>query len=171
MSYNRYLDMKKFYAVLVVVFTMLSCSDEIRFNSPAMQANKQNELWRADFFAADIDNGGFVIEGRNSGETLQLITTSDTRGTFDLDLDSDNVAIFIDADGTTYSTKNAPDPSLGTYPTSGQIVVEDIDSGDPKNVYGTFWFYAYTTDGLKVINFNKGVFYKVPLVGGLVQNN
>lgn len=134
-----------------------------------MQANKENQLWRSDFFAADIDNGGFLIEGRNAGETLQLITTSDTRGTFNLGLDSDNVAIFKDFDGTVYSTKNAPDPSLGTYPTSGEIIVDDIDNDDPKNVYGTFWFYAYTADGLKVINFNKGVFYKVPLEGGLLQ--
>jgi hypothetical protein len=169
MPYNRYLDMKKLYAILLVVFTMLSCSDEIRFNSPAIQANKQNELWRSNFFAADIDNGGFIIEGRNSGETIQLITTSDSRGTFNLGLDSDNAAIFVDVDGTTYSTKNAPDPSIGSYPTSGEIIVEDIDNEDPKNVYGTFWFYAYTADGLKVINFNKGVFYKVPLVGGLVK--
>ena len=153
----------------MVVFTMLSCSDEIRFNSPAMQGNKQGELWRADFYAADIDNGGFVIEGRNSGEKIQLITTSDSRGTFSLGLDSNNVAIFVDIDGTIYSTKNAPDSSIGSYPTSGEIIVEDIDNDDPKNVYGTFWFYAYTSDGLKVINFNKGVFYKVPLTGGLVQ--
>ena len=148
---------------------MLSCSDEIRFNSPAMQANKQNESWRSDFFAADIDNGGFVIEGRNSGEIVQLITTSDSRGTYNLGIDSANIAIFVDVDGTTYSTKNGPDPSIGSYPTSGEIIVEDIDSDDPKNVYGAFWFYAYTADGLKVINFNKGVFYKVPLVGGLIQ--
>ena len=53
--------MKKLNVVLIVILTMLSCSDEIRFNSPAMQANKNNELWRSDFFAADIDNGGFVI--------------------------------------------------------------------------------------------------------------
>lgn len=163
--------MKKVFVFILAIFSFLSCSDEIRFNSPAMQANKQNELWRSDFFAADIDNGGFVIEGRNSGETVQLITTSDTRGTFSLGLESDNVAIFKDVDGSIYSTKNAPDPSLGTYPTSGEIIVEDIDNDDPKNVYGTFWFYAYTADGLKVISFNKGVFYKVPLVGGLIQLN
>tara|TARA_R110002073_G_scaffold159477_1_gene314777 strand:+ start:5659 stop:6150 length:492 start_codon:yes stop_codon:yes gene_type:complete len=161
--------MKKVFVSILAIFSFLSCSDEIRFNSPAMQANKQNELWRSDFFAADIDNGGFIIEGRNAGETIQLITTSDTPGTFDLGLESDNVAIFVAADGTTYSTKNAPDPSIGLYPTSGEIIVEDIDNEDPKNIYGTFWFYAYTADGLNVVNFNEGVFYKVPLVGGLSQ--
>jgi len=161
--------MKKVFVSILAIFSFLSCSDEIRFNSPAMQANKQNELWRSDFFAADIDNGGFIIEGRNAGETIQLITTSDTPGTFDLGLESDNVAIFIAADGKTYSTKNAPDSSIGLYPTSGEIIVEDIDNDDPKNVYGTFWFYAYTADGLNVVNFNEGVFYKVPLVGGLSQ--
>lgn len=162
--------MKKVVVAILVVFSLLNCSDEIRFNSPAMQGNKQGELWQSDFFAADIDNGGFVIEGRNSGETIQLITTSDSRGTFNLGIDSDNIAIFVDVDGTVYSSKNAPDPSIGLYPTSGEIIVEDIDNDNPKNVYGTFWFYAYTSDGLQVINFNKGVFYKVPLTGGLLQN-
>ena len=156
----------------MVVFSLLSCSDEVRFNSPAIEAHKNgNVLWKAQFRAADIDNGGFVIEGRNSGEIIQLITTSDTRGTFTVGGDSDNIAIYVDADGTVYSTQNAPDPSVSIYPTSGEIIVDDIDNDDPKNIYGTFWFYAYTADGLNVVNFNEGVFYKTPLLGGLVQIN
>lgn len=161
--------MKRIFTGVWVVFLLLGCSDEIKFNTPALQANKDGELWRSSFFIADIDNGGFIIEGRNSGETIQLITTTDTRGTFSLGIDSDNIALFIDAEGSVYSTKNAPDPSLGTYPTEGEIIIEDIDNDDPKNLYGTFWFYAYSADGLQVVNFNNGVFYKVPLEGGLVE--
>lgn len=163
--------MKKEFVIVLVFLSMFSCSDEIKFNSPAMQANKQGELWRAGFRAADIDNGGFVVEGRNIDEIVQLITTNDTRGTFELGIDSDNVAVFVDSDGTIYSTKNMPDPSVSIYPPTGQIIVDDIDNDDPKGIYGTFWFYAYTSDGLNVINFNNGVFYKVPLLGGLEQIN
>jgi len=162
--------MKKIITILLSVFTMVSCSDEIRFNSPAMEAHKNgNTLWKAQFRAADIDNGGFVIEGRNSGEVVQLITTSDTQGTFEIGENTGNIAIFKDVDGTVYSTENTPDPSVSIYPPTGQIIVDNVDNDNPKNVYGTFWFYAYTADGLHVVNFNEGVFYKVPLVGGLVQ--
>ena len=163
--------MRKILATLLFCFLALNCSDEVRFNSPAMQANKQGELWRSNFFAADIDNGGFLIEGRNRGEIIQLITNTDSRGTFDFGLDSDNIAIYIDSDGNVYSTKNAPDPTISLYPPTGEIIVDEIDNLDPKNIYGTFWFYAYTADGLNVINFNRGVFYKVPLLGGLIQIN
>jgi hypothetical protein len=162
--------MKKVVVTLFVVFITLSCSDDIQFNSPAIQAHKNgNVLWKANFKAADIDNGGFVIEGRNGAERLQLITTNDARGTFVVGGDSENVAIYLDADGTVFSTKNAPDPSVSIYPTSGEIIVDDIDNDRPMNIYGTFWFYAYTADGLNAVNFNEGVFYKTPLVGGLLQ--
>lgn len=162
--------MRKVFTVLLVVFSSLSCSDEVRFNSPSFQAHKNgNVLWKGNFLAADIDNGGFVVEGRNAGERVQLITKSDTRGTFDIGIGTGNIAIFKDVDGTVYSTENLPDPSVSVYPPTGQIIVDDIDHNNPKNIYGTFWFYAYTSDGLSMVNFNEGVFYKVPLVGGLVQ--
>lgn len=164
--------MRNSIAVFLIAIFSLSCSDEVRFNSPAMQAHKNgNELWKSNFRAADIDNGGFVIEGRNAGEVVQLITTDDTRGTFEIGIDTGDIAIFKDANGTIYSTENMPDPSVSIYPPTGQIIVDDIDNDDPKNIYGTFWFYAYTADGLQAINFNEGVFYKIPLLGGLQQIN
>lgn len=164
--------MRKVFVFILVVFSLQSCSDEVRFNSPAMQAHKNGSvLWKTQFRAADIDNGGFVIEGRNSGEVLQLITTSDSRGTFEIGPGTGNIAFFVDVDGTIYSSENMPDPSVSIYPPTGQIIVDDIDNDNPMNVYGTFWFYAYTADGLNVVNFNEGVFYKVPLVGGLLQIN
>jgi len=162
--------MRNIIIVFLIALFGLSCSDEIKFNSPAMQAHKNgNELWKSNFRAADMDNGGCVLEGRNAGEVVQLITTDDTRGTFEIGVDTGNIAIFKDADGTVYSTENVPDPSVSIYPPTGQIIVDDIDNDDPKNIFGTFWFYAYTADGLHAVNFNEGVFYKVPLLGGLVQ--
>ena len=78
-----------------------------------------------------------------------------------------NVAIFKDANGVVYSTANAPDPSLSVYPANGQIIVDDISNTTPKTIRGTFWFNAYTADGLNYINFNEGVFFNIPLIGGL----
>lgn len=164
--------MKKFIILILVVFSFYGCGDEIQFNNPALQANKNGEYWKALFYASDIDFGGFLVEGGNNIETVQLFTFNDTRGTFELGGESTSVAIFKDANGVVYSTANAPDSSLSVYPANGQIIVDDISNTDPKTIRGTFWFNAYSADGLSYVNFNEGVFFNIPLVGGLeiIQN-
>lgn len=164
--------MKKIALFLITIGTFLSlnnCAENLEFNNPAIQAFKENDAWRARYYAADIDFGGFVIEGGVNGETVQLITVTDTRGTFDLGGENPSIAIFKDSQGVVYSTANEPDPSLSVYPAEGQIVVDNITSADPKEIIGSFWFTAYSADGMQSINFNRGVFYKVPIVGGLSQ--
>ena len=100
-------------------------------------------------------------------EKLQLITSSELNGVFELSGDSENVAIYVDTNGTVFSTKNVPDPNISIFPKFGEINIENVDNENPRNISGTFWFYAYTEDGLNSINFNEGVFYKIPLLGGL----
>lgn len=162
--------MKKTALILLTFLSVFSCGNDIEFNSPALQGNKDGNLWRAKFYSADIDFGGFIIEGGNNYERVQLITSDDAPGTFSLGGDSTSEAIYIDGQGVVYSTANAPDPSLQLYPADGQIIVEDVENTTPKTVTGTFWFNAFTADGLQRVNFNEGVFYKVPLVGGLVSD-
>lgn len=152
----------------ITILTLVSCGDETEFNSPSIQGNKDGNLWRAQYYAADIDFGGFLVEGGKQGETLQLVTSTVVRDTFNLGGDNTSVAIFRDANGVVYSTAYAPDPSLSLYPADGQIIVEDISDTEPKTITGTFWFNAFTEDGLHTVNFNEGVFYDVSLVGGLV---
>ena len=82
---------RKLILFALALVTLLNCSDEIEFNTPAVQGYKNGELWKAEFYAADIDFGGFVIEGGTLGERVQLITTNDVRGTFELGLESGNV--------------------------------------------------------------------------------
>lgn len=155
---------------LVPFFAGTGCSNEVEFNDPSIQANKNGDFWRAEYQAVDIDNGGWLIEGGNYVETVQLITDNDVRGTFVLGGENNpNIAIFKDSDGTVYSTANVPHPDLTVYPAEGEIVVDDIIEGEPKRIRGTFWFNAYSTDGMKVVNFNEGVFYRAPIVGELVQ--
>ncbi|HLT52663.1 MAG TPA: DUF6252 family protein [Flavobacteriaceae bacterium] len=153
--------------MMLSVFVFTNCAEELEFNTPSIQGQKDGRFWRANYQSADIDFGGFLIEGGDNYEKLQLITATDTRGTFQLGGTSQSMAIFTDADGTVYSTANAPHPSVSVYPADGEIIVEDITNANPKEVIGTFWFNAYTADGMKTVNFNKGVFYKVSLVGGL----
>ena len=159
--------MKKITIVLIILATTFGCGDNVEFNIPAFQGNRDGVLWNSAFSAVDIDFGGWVIEGGNGAETVQLITNNDTRGVFVLGGDSPNIAIYRDANGVVYSTANAPDESLSIYPADGEIIVEDINNTNPKTIEGTFWFNAYTADGLRSVNFNEGVFYKVIITGGL----
>jgi len=163
--------MKKLALVFVTVLLIFSCGDEVEFNSPALQGNYDGNLWRASSFSADIDFGGFLIQGSNNVEVLQLITEDDTAGTYTLGGDSPNVAIFKDANGVVYSTANSPDPSISIYPSDGQITIPDVINSTPNLIVGTFWFNAYTEDGLKSVNFNEGILHRVPIVGGLVVIN
>jgi hypothetical protein len=161
--------MRRFLLFTCLFGLLLSCGDEIEFNTPAVQGNKDGNLWRAEFYAADIDFGGFLVEGGIGLERVQLVTQIDSRGTFELGGDSPNRALFKDAQGVVYSTANAPDESLSLYPATGVIIVDNIEQTEPKTISGTFWFYAYTADGLNTVNFSQGVFYKIPLIGGLVE--
>lgn len=159
--------MRKITTLVLTFLLLASCGNEIEFNSPAMQGNKDGELWRAEYYSADIDFGGFLIEGGNNIETIQLVTSNDSPGIYTLGGESASVAIFKSVNGTVYSTANAPDPSLSVYPSDGEINIKSVSNTDPKVITGTFWFNAYTADG-QTVNFNEGVFYKIPLLGGLV---
>lgn len=164
--------MKKLSIVILSIITLLGCSNDIEFNSPAMQGNKNGELWRSLYYAADIDFGGLVIEGGDNSEILLLVTSDDGRGTYQLGGNSASYARFTDTNGVVYSTQNTPADSLQLYPSDGEIIVESFDNNvTPKPVTGTFWFNAYTEDGSQGINFNEGRFYRIPLVGGLDANN
>ena len=160
--------MKKIALFLITLVTVFSCGEELEFNSPAIQGNYNGNPWKAVSYAADIDFGGFLIQGSNNIETIQLITQNDIAGTYILGGDNPNVAIIKDENGVIYSTANDPDEDFSLYPAEGQIIVENVYDTTPKTMTGTFWFYAFTDDGTQTVNFNEGVFYKVPIVGGLV---
>lgn len=164
--------MKNRFVFLLFIVALLGCSDQLEFNTPAIQGYKDGVTWKAVYQAADIDFGGLVIEGGNNVEKLLFVTVDDGRGTYTFGENSPNEARFKDANGEIYSTKNAPDPSLSVYPADGEIVIQSFDNNaTPKTLTGTFWFNAYTADGLKRINFNEGHVYRVSLVGGLDANN
>ena len=165
--------MKRLAILLITVLTFASCGDEVEFNSPAIQGNKDYVLWRAEFFNADIDiNGYLTITGGNNVETLKLRIPSAAVGSYTLgDVDSME-ARFITADGTVFSTNNRPDPSLSIYPEYGEINLDQIIN---NTFTGTFRFNAYDATGLRVVNFSGttqndpvtgGIFYRVPLTSG-----
>lgn len=169
--------MKRLAILLITVLTFASCGDEVEFNSPSIQGNKDYVLWRAEFFNAAIDVNGFLtITGGNNVETLILKIPSVAVGSYTLgDVDSME-ARFIGADGTVYSTNNRPHPSVTIYPEYGEINLDEIMN---NTFTGTFRFNAYDEDGLNVVNFsgttendpvNGGIFYRVPLTSGSIPS-
>ncbi|WP_123812070.1 DUF6252 family protein [Mangrovimonas sp. DI 80] len=159
--------MKNIMFFALTLFAVFGCADDLEFNTPAMVGKKDGEPWRGKYYAADIDEGGLVVQGGTSYETLSLVTTLDNVGTYYLGGDNQNEARFTDAYGVTYSTLNAPDPSVQVYPANGEIEIIDFDK--PTNtVTGKFKFNAFSEDGLTSVNFIQGEFYKVPLIGGLL---
>lgn len=162
--------MKNFIIALLTVATLSSCGEDIMFNTPAIQGLKDGDvLFKSVYFASDIDNNGFLIEGGDNFEIIQLVTTIDAPGTYELGGNSGNRAIFKNFNGIVFSTAFPPDPSFSVYPADGQIIIEEVSSTEPKTITGKFWFNAYTLEGLRTVNFSEGEFYKVPLVGGLEE--
>lgn len=162
----RYEDMRNLFLFILLCFSVSGCDNDVEFNTPAIQGNLNGEFWKATNYKANIYNGGLLIEGNNTAETLLFVTDNATRGTYKFGPNSANEARFVDADGIVYSTKNAPDESLTPYPSDGEIIIESFDySVSPRTVTGIFWFNAYSNDGLKSINFNKGQVYNVAFVG------
>ncbi|MCB0382407.1 MAG: hypothetical protein KDD05_03670, partial [Psychroserpens sp.] len=172
--------MKRLAILLITVLTFVSCGDEVEFNSPSIQGNKNYVLWRAEFFNAAIDANGFLtITGGNNIETLMLKIPSVAVGSYTLGDVESMEARFIGADGAVYSTNFSPtegSPLYTPYPDYGEINLDQILN---NTFTGTFRFNAYTEDGLRVVNFsgttendpvNGGIFYRVPLTSGSIPS-
>jgi hypothetical protein len=148
----------------IIVITLTSCANEVEFNTPSFQGNRDYGLWKAEFMSASIDDNGFltISAGRNM-EKVYLKIPSAAMGIYNFgDVDSME-ARYIDADGMIYSTNNRPDPSVSIYPEIGFLNLEQIDN---TNVTGNFEFLAFDESGLNAIGFNVGKFFRVPLVMG-----
>jgi hypothetical protein len=158
--------MKKLTLITLVLLTVFSCGDEVQFNTPAFQGDKENELWRAKSLTASIAENGFLtITGINNSEIVNLRVPAATERTFIVGDINAIEAEFIDGLGTSFSTNNRPDESVSIYPELGEIVIEEIDFVK-KTFTGTYRFLAFDTSGLNSIGFTNGIFYRVPLVFG-----
>ncbi|NRD21877.1 hypothetical protein HNV10_01405 [Winogradskyella litoriviva] len=163
--------MKKLILLSLVFLTVFSCGDEVEFNSPAFQGDRENALWRASSFTASIETNGFLtITGSNNYETVNLKVPSVTENTFVVgDVDAIE-AQYLDGFGTTYSTNNRPDETVSIYPELGEIIISEIDVVN-KTFTGTYRFLAFDEEGLNSIGFTNGIFYKVPLVYGEIPTS
>ena len=155
--------MKNFVLYIVVLFSIVSCEEDVRFNNPSVQGMINNVFWRALESKATLGpNGAVVIEAYTGFEVLTLKTTSTTLQSYPLGTSNSKTAVFVmtqDADKITYAT--------GIDVGDGQIVITEYDDVN-NTISGTFKFNAKNTNNNStadpVLNFQHGVFYKVPVV-------
>jgi len=148
----------------MAVFT--SCEEDVKFNTPAVQGLKNNELWKADDFTALLNsNGSVVITATNEFETVVLRTRDKNPGTYTLGVNNANMASFTISEltgvGDSFQTGTSADENNGV----GEIIISnDTRETDLARGYisGSFRFNAYNDEG-DIVYFTNGVFYKVPL--------
>ena len=160
--YGQIHIMKKLFLSILVLFAIVSCGDEVKFNSPAFEGQKDNVFWRAvDSKAILASNGSLTIEGYTKNEKVTLKTVSKNPQIYFLGTSNSNTASYVltDANGTiTFST--------GFNVGEGQIVIEEFDAVN-NTVSGTFKFNAENINNNPlagpILNFQYARFYKVPV--------
>lgn len=149
--------MRKYILVLLCLLTVLSCSDDVTFNSPALQGIRDTVLFRSNVQRVELVNPSGLVN------SLKLVRLSGTlgeesvqfefpfgEGVFDLDPNTIATASYTNASGKIFSTN---------FDGEGQVVVERVED---STYTGTFSFRAVSAIDTTEVYFTKGVFYKVP---------
>ena len=171
--------MKKYFLFIIVLFTLMACEEDVRFNNPSFQGIKDNVFWRAVVSTASVGpNGSLVIEAYSGNEVITLkmpmpakvVNQKDKNSyvTYDLGTSTSKMATYVltDSNGTTTFTTGL---GLG----DGQIVITEYDVVT-NTVSGTFKFNAENRYNNPiagpVLNFQQGVFYKVSIIAAMSVN-
>lgn len=155
--------MKKYFLFIAVIFSLVSCEEDIKFNSPSLQGLKDNVFWRAVESKATLaSDGSLLIEAYTRNETLSIRITSTQAQTYFLGTSESKKVTYVVTDATGTAVTYTTGFGIG----DGQIVITEYDQVN-KTITGTFKFNAENTDNSTVIsslvNFQQGVFYKVPV--------
>lgn len=154
--------MKKYFCLLLPVFLLASCTEDVKFNNPAFQSLKDNVFWRAQIYSAHVETSGIVvIQGSLGYEKVTFRLPSSSPQTYILGVDDSSVATY----SNTLPSQLA-EFSTGTNKGSGQIIVTDYNA-EAQTISGTFRFNAVNRDEGNPekpgISFTEGVFYKIPI--------
>ena len=138
---------------IFVIWSLLlvSCADDVTFNTPAFQGIKDTTFFKAQGTRAQLtDANQVVISGSLNGERVDLKLPAYGTGVFDLSAGSAAIADFYEADGKQYSTR---------FEGEGEVVVERVDD----SLYtGSFRFRAVAPADTTEVYFTRGYFYEVP---------
>jgi hypothetical protein len=154
--------MSRFFSIIALFFVLVSCEDEVQFSNPSFQGLKDNVIWRATLIVAvQYPDGSLIMDAYKKSEILTLKTNSTEPQVYSLGVDLLNKATFVQeiyAEKTAFST--------GINSGDGQIEITEYDAVN-STITGTFMFNAKNDSDDPLadpnINFQQGVFYKVPL--------
>ena len=162
--------MKKIILLFIIAITGLvsnSCTQEVFFRNPAIQAEFNDRLWITDKVAVTsqkIDGYTYYfIQGIRGNETITLRTTVLKTTTYDFGTSNSKTA--------TYSLKLGEDEYLeydtGLKRGSGFAKITKYDE-EAQTISGNFEFEVINKNPLDTINapkiiFKKGIFYNVPI--------
>ena len=147
--------MKNLLLLLIATLFVVSCED-LETNSPALQAEIDNVIFKAsDARASQNNNGTYLIEGFTLNETMTLKVSNINVGTYVVGGTSANYATFENLIGSVYQSN--PEGS-------GEIVITDSNASI-NAISGTFNFTAMVS-GVDTISVHNGVFFEVPYAGG-----
>ena len=154
--------MKKYILYSILVFSFISCEENVKFNNPSFQGLKDNVFWRAVTSTATISSGGaLTINAYTRNEQLILKTNATTLKSYDLGVNNSTTATYTLTDSAgniTFATS--------TGKGDGQITITEYDNIN-KTISGTFRFNAVNTTNNPlqgpILNFQQGVFYKTPI--------
>ncbi|WP_306349840.1 DUF6252 family protein [Flavobacterium sp. '19STA2R22 D10 B1'] len=155
--------MKKLLAFFILLVAFSSCEEDVKFNNPAVQGQKDNEFWKAVEYRATLEaDGGMTITAYRETEVLTLRTSLTAPGTYTLGIDTFNKASFLTKIGDNTEISYSTGPQIG----DGEIVITEFDHVT-GTFSGTFRFNADKVGnnplGNPTVNYQNGVFYKVPI--------
>lgn len=158
--------MKKLTTLFLLCVLLFGCEDQLYHNIPAFQAEVENGyFWRPSIYNAEVsDTGSLILRGDDGYGQIEIFIPSTAPGYYDLALSSNSAYAEISVDGFTYSTiyDGAESPAF----LGGGALTIDVADVEKQTLSGTFFFEAYSSDGLNGINVHEGVFYRLPITSG-----
>jgi len=137
-------------AVVCLIFN--SCTDDVEFNTPGLQATIDGKLFRPDIRKAIIhDDGTLVIVGNTGTESINFSTSSTDIGTYRLEQQAINKVSFEEDDVKFISEDGV---------SNGQIVITEIYN---NSVSGNFYFEDLKGSNGRSMSFKNGWFYRLPI--------
>ena len=155
--------MKKVFSLLMLTILFASCSQDIRFNDPALQGDVDGLVWRSTSREARIVNGELRITAMRGFETLEI-----TVGSIAIDTEH---RFGPEGNARAVFTINAPNNTT-IYDTDleggdGIFIISEINTSQRYITAEIVFFDAPRVSGLPVygnlFNFSRGIIHRIPL--------
>lgn len=155
--------MKKIIVIIALAlgFGLTGCEEDVKFNNPSFQAQRDYKLWRATNSVAEVKDGVLRVYGTDEVESLVLKIPNYSFGrTYEFGNNETNIATYriVEEDVTTvYKT--------GYEMGGGYLTLDPVEEQIPGFISGTFLVNAIGIQGTTVVEkkLDTGVFFQIPL--------